>query len=114
MANHDVYLKLDGNVLKWSPDGSSNWTPVTSNEPSTGVNLNDTVSWHGDDTISKIKIKPPQSKILKSVSNDDSKSPQGNVDDSIDSPVTEKYVISIKSAKGNGYTDYDPDLRYPA
>ena len=113
MANTNIYLKLEGTVLMWSPNGSSGWTQVTASNPSTGVNLNDTVSWIGDDSISKIKIKPKQSKILKKVDGDDTKTPKGTVNSSIDGPTTEKYTISVKPVNSGGYLDVDPDLRYP-
>lgn len=113
MANHNIYLKLEGSVLMWSPDGTSGWTQVTATNPSTGVNLNDTISWIADDSISKLKIKPKQSKILKSVDGDDTKSPKGTVNSSINGATTEKYTISVKPVNSGGYSDFDPDIRYP-
>ncbi|WP_258104157.1 hypothetical protein [Marinoscillum sp. MHG1-6] len=109
-----IYLTLDGTTLKWSPNGSTNWTPVGPDSPKTGVNENDEVDWIADDTISKVKIKPNKSAIIKQVNGDDTKTPKGVTNSSIPNPTTEKYTISVKPADpAGGYLDFDPELRYP-
>lgn len=107
-----INLTLDGDVLKFKNE-KGEWQPVTPTAPSTGVDCGDEVDWVGDETISKIKIKPNKSKILDKVDGDDTRKPKGMVRKSIEGKISEKYTISVKGERGGGYTDFDPDLHYP-
>lgn len=113
-AKITINLTLEGGVLKFKNDAGV-WQKVDAGNPSTGVDSGDEVDWLGDDTIDKIKIKPKQNRILETVDGDDTKKPKGKVKSGLSGQITEKYTISVKSStKGDGgYTDFDPDLKFP-
>lgn len=115
MANHSIYLKLVGDNLQWSPDGSQNWQIVSKQSPTTIAKRNEQVEWiSNDDSISKIKVKFDKTDIFKTIQDNDSKKPKGNVKNDAEANTVDKYEIWVKKGDNSGdYLRFDPEMKVP-